>query len=143
MEAEFSQIFVAAFIRVLAGVLFLFQGYDKLFNIGMKATRAAIETNLTRQRIPSSLVGLIVTYTSWIELIGGALLVTGLFTHPTVYLLCINILIVTIGFSMAKAMWENTQVYVRLILLIFLLLIPPSWNVFSIDQLLGLHNLQP
>lgn len=143
MEAEFNQVFVAAFIRILAGVLFLFQGYDKIVNIGLEATRDTIENSLTRKRIPSSMVSLIVAYTSWIELIGGVLLITGLFTYPAIYLLCINILIVTVGFSMVKAMWENTQVYVRLILLIFLLLVPSSWNEFSIDQFFDLHHLKP
>lgn len=143
MEAEFNQIFVAAFVRILAGVLFLFQGYDKIFNIGIQATRDTIENSLTRKRIPTILVSFIVTYTSWIELIGGVLLIAGLFTYPAIYLLCLNILIVTIGFSMAKAMWENTQVYVRLILLIFLLLVPSSWTVFSLDQLFDLHHLKP
>lgn len=143
MEAEFNQIFVAAFIRMLAGVLFLFQGYDKIFNIGMEATRDTIKNSLTHKRIPTVLVSFIVTYTSWIELACGALLIAGLFTYPAIYLLCVNILIVTIGFSMVKAMWENTQVYVRLILLIFLLLIPSSWAVFSLDQFFDLHHLEP
>lgn len=125
-------------VRVLAGILFAFQGYDKVFFTGMNSLQNAIRATLGDKRLPSGMIRLIALTTSWMELIGGLLLIVGLFTPWAIYLLCLDLIIVSAGFSYAKTMWDSGHVLFRLMLLIFLLLVPETQYCISLDALLGI-----
>jgi len=140
MELNFAIAVVT--VRVLTGILFFFQGYDKIFNIGMHDLRETISTGLNKKKLPESVVGFIAVYTSWVELIAGFLLIIGFFKLFAVSLLCLNLIIVSIGFSMSKPMWDNNLVFIRLVLLIFLLVVPQDWDIISFDHLFQLSKLR-
>ncbi len=140
MELNFAIAVVT--VRVLTGILFFFQGYDKVFNIGIHDLRETISTGLSKKKLPESVVGFIAVYTSWVELIAGFLLIIGFFKLFAVSLLCLNIIIVSIGFSMSKPMWDNNLVFIRLVLLIFLLVVPQHWDIISFDHLFQLSKLR-
>lgn len=128
-------------VRIIAGVLFFFQGYDKVFHVGLSEIRQMMQASLGNRRIPDSLINFIATFTSWIELLCGFLLIVGLLKYFAIYLLCVNLIIVVFGFSISKPMWENNHVFIRLLLLLILLITPVEWDLFSLDYLFALSKL--
>ena len=128
---------IAIFIaRVFLGLLFFFQGYDAIFNVKIDNIIESFYRPFSAKGIPKSLTVVGVWFTSYIELIGGLMLVLGLFKYAALYLLGADILIASIGFGIVKPMWDMQFVFPRLILLIFLLVIPTSWDIASIDHLI-------
>jgi uncharacterized membrane protein YphA (DoxX/SURF4 family) len=128
-------------VRVVAGILFFFQGYDKVFNVGMAEIRETMIAGFAPKKIPASVVSVIAPLTSWIELLCGFLLIIGFFKYYAIYLLCLNLLIVVFGLSLSKPMWENNHVFIRLFLITILLLAPVEWDRFSLDYIFALSKL--
>ena len=75
-------------------------------------------------------------FTSYVELIGGALLIIGLFEYSALYLLGVNLLLVNIAFGIANPMWDMKFVSPRIALLLFLLITPATWHMWTIDNLI-------
>lgn len=124
----------AAFIaRVFLGCLFFFQGFDAVFAIRMRNVVSTFKNNFEGKPIPGFLLTLTAWFTSYTELIGGACLILGLFTYPALYLLGINLILAAVGFGMKDSLWDTRYVLPRLMLLLLLLSIPDSWNIFSLD----------
>lgn len=121
-------------VRAVLGVLFLFQGYDKLFGVGIGATTDAI-AEVMKNMIPKLFIRFSVTVSSAIELAGGLLLLLGWFTYPVVAILGIHIVLVSAAMSFREALWDMRFVLPRLMLIIVLLLLPAEWNVFSLDHM--------
>lgn len=128
--------FAAILIRIFTGVLFLFQGYDKIFRMGLSQVEATLAPGYRKIGIPSSFIRLITIVTSWIELLGGAMLILGLLKYTALYLLGADLLIVATAFSILNPMWDMQYIFPRLILIIILLILPPAFDVFSLDHLL-------
>ena len=127
----------AAFIaRVFLGFLFFFQGYDAVFNIKVENVIQAYENSFEKKGIPRFLTVFGSWFTSYAELIGGILLILGLFEYAALYLLGINLLIVNVAFGISNPMWDMKFVSPRLALILFLLIIPAAWNSWSLDFLL-------
>jgi putative oxidoreductase len=126
--------------RVLLGILFLTQGIDKAFNIKLHGVVDAYRFQEPEEHLhmPSSLLYIGAAYTTYVELIGGVLLIAGLFTSYTLYFLGIDLIIVSIGIGFRQPLWDMKYVFPRLALLVFLLLTPANWNTISLDNLLGL-----
>jgi putative oxidoreductase len=120
--------------RIFLGCLFLFQGYDAIFGIGIKKVVATYKEGFQQKRIPGFLITLAALFTSYTELIGGVLLLFGLFHYPVLYLLGINLIVAAIGFGLTTPLWDTRYVLPRLLLLLLLLLLPPEWNAWSIDK---------
>jgi putative oxidoreductase len=135
MIPDMNHAIAIATIRIIAGVLFFFQGFDKVFHVGITQIRQAMRLQLGGKSFPDGLLSLIVIFTSYVELLCGFLLILGLFKYYSIYLLCFSLLLVVTGFSYAKPMWENNHLFVRLILLATLLLTPVDWDRFSLDYL--------
>ena len=131
-----SDPFVYLLVRVVLGTLFFFQAYDKIFRIKLKEVCLAVDNDFRKHGIPNWLSNLYVYMSSYIELIGGILLVLGLFTLPVLYLLGIHLVILFISFSLLQGIWDMRHVFPRFILLLILFLLPCCWNYFSLDFLL-------
>lgn len=123
-------------IRVFAGVLFLFQGYDKLFRIKIKGVVEAFQSEVAIYHVPKWILYFLAYYTSIVEFVGGLFLVIGLFSHYTLYALGIDLLLVSIAFSFIEPMWDTKHVFPRFFLIILLLILPSENNSFSIDYFL-------
>ena len=121
--------------RVFLGILFLFQGYDAIFNIGLKNVSETFQTSFANKKIPNQLINLAVYFTSFTELIGGVFLITGFCEYFALYALGVNLLIAALGFSINSAMWDMRFVFPRLLLLLLLLFTPQSWHTCSLDNL--------
>src|SRR5687768_15729336 len=110
--------------RVFLGLLFLFQGADAIFGIGLKGVVQTIEQPLAAKGVPRFFIRVGAYYTSLAELLGGILLVCGIFTPYALYLLGLDLLIASVAFGLIKPMWDMQFVFPRLALLLFLLIAP-------------------
>lgn len=129
---EEAAVFIA---RVFLGCLFFFQGYDAVFNIKIKNVIETYRTHFTNKGMPYFVIILASWFTTCTGLIGGTLLILGLFKYVALYLLGANMIIAAIGFGITTPMWDTRYVLPRLILLLLLLLVPQSWDVLSLDNL--------
>ena len=129
------QIVALLIARVFLGFLFFFQGYDSIFNVKIKNVIIVFNNTFSNKGIPKFLIIAGVWFTSYTELICGFLLILGLFEYIALYLLGINLIIASIAFSIDKPMWDMRYLFPRLILLLFLLMVPYSWDTISLDYL--------
>jgi uncharacterized membrane protein YphA (DoxX/SURF4 family) len=125
-------------LRVVLGILFFFQGYDKVFKVKMNEVVETFRLELISVKLPTIILKASAYYTSYIELLCGALLIIGLFTKFSLYMLGIDLILVVTSFSLIKPMWNMQILFPRLILLSILLYLPEEWNQISADQLLNL-----
>lgn len=121
-------------IRLVLGLIFLLQGYGKVFKFGVDN----VYKNFFREKyvdlLPDFLLQATAYYTSYIELIGGFLLVIGLFRDYALYALASVLVIVSFGHGLAEPIWDLSHVVYRLILLVALLLLPKAWDRFSVSS---------
>lgn len=133
---QYHEITAAFIARVFLGFLFFFQGYDAVFNIKVENVIQTYENSFEKKGIPNFLIVFGAWFTSYAELIGGLLLILGLFEYVALYLLGVNLLLVNVAFGISNPMWDMKYVSPRLALILFLLIIPTAWNKWSADFLL-------
>lgn len=126
--------------RLFLGILFFVQGYDKVFRVKVQTVYSTMLPSFNRLNMNANLVKIMAYVTSYIELIGGCMLLFGIFTKYALLLLGIDLLIVAIGLGMLTPMWDMQHAFPRLILLLILLILPDYWNIFSLDELLNLNS---
>lgn len=124
-------------VRLFTGVLFFFQGYDKLFNIKLKNVAGAFDYEAQKEHVPRPFVKLMAWFTSVTELACGIMLILGLFKTIALSLLGLDLILVAFAFSVVEPMWDMKHVFPRLALVAALLAFPSGWEVFSIDHLLS------
>ncbi len=123
-------------LRIFLGVLFLAQGYDKVFRLKISGVIEAFHSEMESKHIPSFVLISSAYFTSFAELIGGLLLIAGFLKYYALGLLGIDLLLVTCAFSILQPMWDMQYVFPRLVILTALLLTPDNWELFSVDQLI-------
>lgn len=139
---ETNQVIAIFIVRVFFGITIFLQGYDKVFRVGMKRVLETFEYPLQGVRhVPRFFVVCGVFYTSFVELIGGMLLIIGLMKHFTLYFIALDLLIAAIGLGIMKPMWDMKHVFPRFVMLVFLLIMPSQWDIISIDHLLAILNV--
>lgn len=134
-QTEINFSIAEAFIRCFLGILFVFQGYDKLFVVKIKNVVNAFHSQADRKHIPEFLLIATSYFTSITEFIGGILLITGLFHQFIPIILAINLLIVAFAFSFLKPMWDTQHVFPRVILLTLIILLS-NYFYFGLDTLI-------
>lgn len=125
-------------LRIFAGIIFFFQGYDKLFKIKIPGVIDAFMKDAYRRHISRSVVAMLAYYTSIVEFVGGALLVVGLFTGYSLIALGTDLILVGFAFSFIEPMWDMKHVFPRFILVIMLMVLPLEHDKFSLDYLFNL-----
>lgn len=133
---QYHEIIAVLIARVFLGCLFFFQGYDAVFNIKVRNVVATFETNFANKGIPKFLTVAASWFTSYTELICGFFLIIGVFEYYALYLLGINLVIAAVGFGITSPMWDTRYVLPRLVLLLFLLVVPQGWNALSLNNLI-------
>lgn len=123
-------------VRVFLGLLFFFQGYDAVFRIKIRNVISAYKQPFASRGIPGFISVPAIWFTSLSELIFGFLLVAGFFTSISLFILGINLLVASVAFAIVTPLWNMRHVFPRFILLIFLLVVPAGWNLWSADYLL-------
>ena len=125
-------------IRVFAGILFFSQGYDKVINIKMRTVVDTFLEDAEHMHIHRPFVTLFAFCTSYIEFIGGFLLMIGLFTNYALVALGFDLVMVCFAFSLVRPMWDMQHVFPRLILVCLLLFLPMECNKFGLDNFLNI-----
>ena len=125
------------FIRVLLGIIFIMQGYGKVFSIGVNNVYEMFFKSFETTFLPKWLILSTAYYTSYIEMIGGFLLIIGLFRKYALYLLAIDLLIVSFGHGLMEPIWDLSHVIPRAILLAALFLLPAGWDTWNADSLIN------
>jgi putative oxidoreductase len=127
------------FIRLFCGIIFLFQGYDKLFRVKLNQVIDTFDDEAEKKHIPKPLVIFSAFYSSVVEFFGGILLIVGLFKSIVLILLGFDLIMVAFAFSIIEAMWDMKHVFPRLALISALMLMPTEWEIVSIDYLIKLN----
>jgi uncharacterized membrane protein YphA (DoxX/SURF4 family) len=124
------------FIRTLLGIIFFFQGYGKVFTMGVSNVYDRFFKVFENTSLPKWLIVSTAYYTSYVELLGGFLLVIGLFRKQAMYLLALDLLIVSFGHGFLEPIWDLSHVIPRAVLLSALFLLPESWDSWNADMLM-------
>ncbi|MFD2935503.1 DoxX family protein [Spirosoma flavum] len=120
--------------RLLLGFIFLMQGYGKVFTWGVeKLYNMDFFHEAYKNILPDFIILSTAYYTSYVELIGGFLLVVGFKKNFSLYVLASDLVIVTFGHGLVEPIWNLSHVIYRAILLIFLLIVPEKWDKISLD----------
>ena len=128
-------------IRLVLGLIFFFQGYGKIFSWGVENIyESELFLGAYKDLLPDFIIHGTAYYTSYIELIGGFILLFGFKTNYVLYALVSVLVIVTFGHGLAEPIWDLSHVMFRLILLVALLLLPREWDRFSLDHLFRKRN---
>ncbi len=133
---QYHEVTAVLIARVFLGLLFFFQGYDAVFHVKVKYVIQAYENSFANKGIPRFLTVCGAWFTSSVELIGGLLLILGLFEYSVLFILGLDLIIASIAFGITSPMWDMKFVFPRLALLIFLLVTPMSWHLWSLDNLI-------
>jgi uncharacterized membrane protein YphA (DoxX/SURF4 family) len=127
--------FAILMVRLVLGVLFFFQAYDKVFTVGLKQFSATVISGSRSAGLNKGFIKFSAAISSYIELIGSVLLILGFFL-PWVYLfLALNLVMVSLAFSFMKPLWDMSHVFPRLILLIFLMAMPMDADLYTLTGL--------
>ena len=124
-------------IRLIAGILFFFQGYDKIVKMGVKNVVYTFRDSLSKTFLKGGVLSSAIYASSYIEMMGGAMLITGIARNYLLYILGFDLVCVALVFSLIKPMWDMQFYFPRLILIISLLLLPAEWDVIVLQNLFG------
>jgi len=122
------------FTRALLGIIFMMQGYGKIFTYTVPKVYAMFFKDFEKTFLPNWLIGGTAYYTSYVELICGFLLIIGLFRKYALYLLGIDLLVVSFGHGLLEPIWDLQHVMPRAILLIIILIAPAEWDRWNVDR---------
>ena len=110
------------FARLLLGLIFFWQGFGKVFTIGVATLYENGFKSYEDTFLPTFVVKSTAYFTSYGELIFGFLLILGLFRKQSYYALGLILLIVSFGHGLQTPIWDLQHVFVRSAFLIFLLM---------------------
>jgi putative oxidoreductase len=118
-------------LRIVAGLLFFASGTMKVFSYPPMPAG-------TPPMPPIELMSQ-VGIGAWMEIIGGALILIGLFTRPVSFLLAGEMAVAYFQFHQPMGLWPNTNMGIPAVLLcfIFLYLMFAGAGVWSVDAMLA------
>lgn len=125
------------FTRALLGVIFLMQGFGKIFTFTVPVVYSKFFKDFEATFLPKWLIWATAYYTSYIELIGGLFLIFGLFRQWTLYLLAIDLVVVAFGHGLLEPIWDLSHVMPRTLLLLVLFFLPAEWDRYRVPILLS------
>ncbi len=134
---EYNDAIAILLMRTVTGILFFFQGYDKLFNVKIDNVVRTFSEPLSKFRFSSSILKPCIALSSVIEMVCGVLLFIGLGKNISLYLLAMDLIFISFIFSSMKAMWDMQFFFPRLLLIVILLFCLPEQDLFSLDTYLG------
>jgi putative oxidoreductase len=126
------------FTRALLGIIFFMQGLGKIFVFSLPTVYDKFFKSFEATFLPNWIIWATAYYTSYIELIGGFLLLIGLFRKYVLRLLAIDLLIVSFGHGLLEPIWDLSHVMPRAILLLVLFFAPQEWDSWQADRFFGI-----
>ena len=136
MDDKTSKAAAIFFSRALLGIIFMMQDYGKIFTYTVPKVYSMFFKDFEKTFIPKWLIWGTAYYTSYVEMICGFLLIIGLFRKYALYLLGIDLLVVSFGHGLLEPIWDLQHVMPRAILLITILLVPQQWDRWNVDRFL-------
>lgn len=136
MGTTAARTFGVFFLRTLLGIIVLMQGWGKVFTWGLPKVYDMFFKEFEKTFLPTWLIWCSAYYTSFVELIAGILLITGLFKKVALYLLAFDLLIVSFGHGLLEPIWDLQHVIPRAILVAVLLFLPEEWDGWRITSLI-------
>ncbi|HVS91321.1 MAG TPA: DoxX family protein [Mucilaginibacter sp.] len=136
MTDRASRAIAVLFTRALLGIIFLMQGYGKVFTFSVPKVYEMFFRDFEKTFLPHWLLWGTAYYTSCAELICGFLLIIGLFRKYALCLLAIDLLVVSFGHGLLEPIWDLQHVIPRAVLLIAILIMPAQWDRWNVDRLL-------
>lgn len=136
MELLTHQSILAFTLRVILGILFFMQGYDKVVRVKMPEVINTFKFEFGKVKIPSLVIVLGAYLSSYIELICGLTLILGLFTKYSLCLIGLDLLLVTSAFSLISPVWDMKIVFPRIVIWCILMLMPNAYNTLALDYFL-------
>ncbi|MFI5187415.1 MAG: DoxX family protein [Chitinophagales bacterium] len=124
------------FLRTLLGIIVMMQGWGKVFTWGLPKIYDMWFKEFEKTFLPKWLIWSTAYYTSYVELIAGILLIAGLFKRISLYLLAIDLLIVSFGHGLLEPIWDLQHVIPRAFLVAALLLLPEEWDRWTVTSLI-------
>jgi putative oxidoreductase len=127
------------FLRCLLGVIFFWQGYGKCFDFGVENVYHNFFVSgmgLDQTFLPTWLLKATAYFTSFAELVGGALLILGFMRSYVYAMLGLVLLIVAFGHGVVEPIWDLQHVLFRAMLLLPLFFLPREWDRWNLDSLL-------
>ncbi|MCI5080809.1 MAG: DoxX family membrane protein [Saprospiraceae bacterium] len=126
--------FSAFFLRVMLGLIFLMQGYGKVFTWGVPNVYKSVFASYEATVLPHWLLWATAYFTSYAEFFGGLLLILGLYRKQALYVLGAVLLIVSFGHGLKEPIWDLSHVFPRAFLLVTLLILPDTWDRWHLDR---------
>lgn len=124
------------FARLALGLMFFQGAWWRVFRLGpVEHARRFFVGPYTDSFLPEWALWTAGTVVPFAELVGGALVLLGLWRLPGLILLGGVLILVTFGHLVAEPLFAfNAHVVPRLVLVVFLLVTPAEWDRFSVDE---------
>ncbi len=124
------------FARLVLGLMFFQGAWWRVFELGpLNHARRFFVDPFADSFLPEWSLWVVGTAVPFVELVGGALVLLGLMRLPGLILLGGVLVTVTFGHLIGEPLFSfSGHVMPRLMLVVFLLLIPQDWDEFSVDE---------
>ena len=124
------------FARLILGLMFFQGAWWRVFGIGpIGHARRFFVDPYSESFLPTWSLWAAGTAVPFAEFVGGALILLGLFRLQGLVLVGGVLVLVTFGHLVNEPLYSfSGHVFPRLILVVLLLLIPASWDRFSVDE---------
>jgi len=125
------------FARLVLGLIFFMAGFWKTFQLGPLEHARKYFLPFADTFLPIWSLWAVGVVIPFIELVAGGLVILGLRTREALVSLGFVLAVVTFGHLLKEPLYEfHTHVIPRLVLLLFILVMPQEDDAFSIDYLL-------
>ena len=123
------------FARGVLGLIFFMAGIHKVFRMGaLEHARILFAEPYAGTFPPAWSLWVTGTVIPFVELLGGALVILGLYTRQALVALGVVLVVVTFGHLLKEPFYEfHTHVIPRLALLLFILMLPREDDRYSVD----------
>jgi uncharacterized membrane protein YphA (DoxX/SURF4 family) len=131
-----SRAWGALFARLVLGLMFFQGAWWRVFELGpVEHARRFFVGPYAESFLPEWALWIVGTLVPFAELVGGALVLLGLWRLPGLILLGAVLVTVTFGHLVAEPLFAfNAHVVPRLALVVLLLMIPSDWDAYSVDE---------
>lgn len=134
-QTEIQRAWGTLFLRLVLGLLFVQGAWWRIFDLGVtEHARRFFVTPYAETFLPEWALWVAGVGVPFAEMIGGLLVLLGLWRLQGLILLGGVLVLVTFGHLVTEPIYSiSGHIFPRLTLVVALLLIPPSWDRFSVD----------
>ena len=125
-----------AIFRLTFGVNLMFRGVDRVFFLGLDNFGNGMVKQFEMTWIGAGMIQPFAHTIPWIEMVMGALIIVGLFSRPALVVGGLMMTSLTFG-TMFLRNFDLAWLQLTYSIAFFLLLATHSWNLISLDAMLG------